>query len=796
MTNKELRLKVAEAIQDDVNKGIVRIDSNLLAEIGIKPGGIVEIEGERKTVALADRSYPGDIELGIIRMDGIVRKNAKTGIGETIIIRPAQIKEAKKVTIAPSRKGIMVKASPAIFKSGLLGRAMVKGDIVALGGTRRRKNTMMDNPFFEDVFSILDESMMGIGFADIKFVVVDTQPKQPVIVTENTEVEYRAEAVEVSEDTAPDITYEDIGGLEEEIKKIREMVELPLKHPEIFERLGIEAPKGVLLHGPPGTGKTLVAKAVAAETNAHFILINGPEIMSKYYGQSLPYDEKILIREKGMLKRAAIGEIVEQGREDLEVVCFDDGGKVVLAKVSGLIKHHNNSKMLNVKTRSGRSIRVTDYHSLFTLGKKGIESVKTSDLIANKSYVAVPKLLPFSAKPIDELDLLELLREYDEGLCVRGVQHYIKEAQKNIGRDEVSRILGVSKKYVCDMLLKNVGIRVSRFLKLMAIAKVKYSHDDIKISTKGKSIPSMLKLTEEFCSFLGIWLAEGSYTSKNEVRLSIHRNEESAVRSLCEKLFGPVTIYHKPNALSTDIIICSGVLGIIMKRVLGFCGSAREKHVPDLVYNFSRQNLAAFLRGYISGDGSVNTATPAPMVEIDTESPDLGDDIAYLLLYFGIVAKTYGRKHRPQKRICFADVENLNNFREIGFFDSERNLLIYDYLRKIGQESSRRDRIPIVGEIKEFIDSSCEHWAWRSQESIGKNVLQRLENPALRQLLEGDVHWDKVISIEEEKGNFEFVYDISVDPHQNFIGGIGGIFAHNSEENIRKKFEEAEKNAH
>ncbi len=286
MASKELRLKVAEAIQDDVNKGIVRIDSNLLAEIGLKPGGIVELEGERKTVAIADRSYPGDIELGIIRMDGIVRKNAKTGIGEIVAIRPVQVKEAKKVTIAPSRKGILIKASPAIFKSGLLGRSMVKGDIVALGGTRRRRTTMMDNPFFEDVFSILDESMMGIGFADIKFVVVDTQPKQPVIVTENTEVEYRAEAVEVADDAAPDTTYEDIGGLEDEIKKIREMVELPLKHPEIFERLGIEAPKGVLLHGPPGTGKTLVAKAVANETNAHFILINGPEIMSKYYGQS------------------------------------------------------------------------------------------------------------------------------------------------------------------------------------------------------------------------------------------------------------------------------------------------------------------------------------------------------------------------------------------------------------------------------------------------------------------------------------------------------------------------------
>ncbi|MBI2101787.1 CDC48 family AAA ATPase [Candidatus Woesearchaeota archaeon] len=287
MTDKELKLKVAEAIQDDVNKGIVRIDSGYLSEVDIKSGDIVEIEGERKTVAIADRSYPGDIGLNIIRMDGIIRKNAKTGIGEIVKVRKALVKEAKKVIIAPARKGIVIRASSEIFKQGLLGRAVVKGDIVSLGGARRRKTTMMNNPFFdEDIFSILDESMMGIGFGDIKFVVVDTNPKQAVIILDSTEIEFRSEAVEVDEERVPDITYEDVGGLEDEIKKVREMVELPLKHPEIFERLGIEAPKGVLLHGPPGTGKTLLAKAVANETNSHFILINGPEIMSKYYGQS------------------------------------------------------------------------------------------------------------------------------------------------------------------------------------------------------------------------------------------------------------------------------------------------------------------------------------------------------------------------------------------------------------------------------------------------------------------------------------------------------------------------------
>lgn len=284
---KELKLKVAEAIQDDVNKGIVRIDSSFMHELGIRPGDIIEIEGERNTVSIADRAYPGDIGLNIIRMDGLIRRNAKAGIGEIIKVRKANVTEAKKVTIAPQRKGIVIRANPVIFKQGLLGRAVMKGDIVSLGGTRRRRSTMSANPDFgEDIFNMLDESLMGFGLGDLKFVVIDTNPKTGVLITEHTEVKFNPEATDVVEERALEVTYEDIGGLQEEIKKIREMVELPLKHPEVFEALGIEPPKGVLLHGPPGTGKTLLAKAVANETNANFILINGPEIMSKYYGQS------------------------------------------------------------------------------------------------------------------------------------------------------------------------------------------------------------------------------------------------------------------------------------------------------------------------------------------------------------------------------------------------------------------------------------------------------------------------------------------------------------------------------
>ena len=287
MATLEIKLKVMEADQDDVNKGIGKTDSTFMKQIGVNPGDVVEVKGERLTAAVVDRAYPGDIGLNIIRMDGNTRRNAKTSIGELVTVKKAEVKPAKMVTIAPAIKGIMIKAPPGVFKQGLLGKAVVKGDIVSLGGSRRRVEFRGDN--ISDIFSMMESRFAGFGFGDIKLVVVDTLPKKEIVVIDNeTEVEFNPQAVEMKEDEALSlgINYEDIGGLGEEIKKVREMVELPLKHPEIFQKLGIEAPKGVLLNGPPGTGKTLLAKAVASETNSHFILINGPEVISKFYGES------------------------------------------------------------------------------------------------------------------------------------------------------------------------------------------------------------------------------------------------------------------------------------------------------------------------------------------------------------------------------------------------------------------------------------------------------------------------------------------------------------------------------
>ena len=288
--NKEtLKLRVVEALQDDAYKGIVRIDPTLMKKLELERGDIVSIKGEREAYSVVDQSYPADRGEDIIRMDGITRKNVKTGIGEHVQIKRGKIKEAKKITIAPAQKGVIVKGSPDNFKKGLLGKPVKKGDIVVMGGTQQRRDLMSEDLFGADIGDIFNQMGFGGipgGLTQVRFAIVSTSPNQPCIITENTSITLNPKAVEISEESIPQITYEDIGGLTEEVKKVREMVELPLKRPEIFSRLGIEPPKGVLLYGSPGTGKTLLAKAVANESEAHFILLNGPEIMSKFYGES------------------------------------------------------------------------------------------------------------------------------------------------------------------------------------------------------------------------------------------------------------------------------------------------------------------------------------------------------------------------------------------------------------------------------------------------------------------------------------------------------------------------------
>ncbi len=284
--SEEIRLKVGELTErGDFGRGIIRISARDMKRVGVTEGDIVELEGKRKTAAIAVRSYPADIGLDIIRMDGLVRRNCGAGISEPVKISKADGKEAKAVTIAPARRGIIIHMGGNLIKQNLLMRPLIVGDIIIPNPVVQDRKTQ--TTLFEQFFGVDFGEFFFTPFGEEKFVVVNTDPKGTVRITRATEVELLPQATKpLEEDKIPEVTYEDLGGLHEEVKKVRELIELPLKHPELFERLGIEPPRGILLHGPPGTGKTLLAKAVANESGARFLVINGPEVMSKFYGES------------------------------------------------------------------------------------------------------------------------------------------------------------------------------------------------------------------------------------------------------------------------------------------------------------------------------------------------------------------------------------------------------------------------------------------------------------------------------------------------------------------------------
>jgi len=292
MTGKDLMLKVGELTdRTESGRGIVRLDTKSMSELGIREGDIILLEGQRKTAAIAVRAYPADAGLSVVRIDGITRRNAGIGVGENIRIKKADVKDAKKVVLAPAQKGMRLMIDPGLMKKNLLFRPVMKGDILTPFPIVRRRQERTSTPF-DDIFSSfgIDINFDDFSFTPIpgetKLVVVSANPDGALKITDQTEIEVRPEAVEIEEKAIPTITYEDIGGIHPAIEKIREIVELPLRHPELFTRLGISPPRGVLLYGPPGTGKTLLAKAVANESGASFFSIAGPEIMSKWYGGS------------------------------------------------------------------------------------------------------------------------------------------------------------------------------------------------------------------------------------------------------------------------------------------------------------------------------------------------------------------------------------------------------------------------------------------------------------------------------------------------------------------------------
>jgi len=286
LVSMPVKLKVSRLDnQRYAGRGIAAINDSVMGELGISPGDIIEISGDRDTVA---KATPAEIPSGLIAIDGETRKNADVRIDEKVDVSPAETEVADSITVAPAQP-VRIRGSPGHLE-------------------KRLREALVDRPVKKG--QIFQHSLLNNR---LTFVVKSTSPSGAVVVGRNTTVNWDSEPateedLEGSSGEVPDVTYEDIGGLNEELEQVREMIELPLRHPELFEQLGIEPPKGVLLHGPPGTGKTMIAKAVANEVDAHFETVSGPEIMSKYYGES----------------EEQLREIFEEAEENAPTIIFID----------------------------------------------------------------------------------------------------------------------------------------------------------------------------------------------------------------------------------------------------------------------------------------------------------------------------------------------------------------------------------------------------------------------------------------------------------------------------------------
>jgi SpoVK/Ycf46/Vps4 family AAA+-type ATPase/intein/homing endonuclease len=585
-----------------------------------------------------------------------------------------------------------------------------------------------------------------------------------------------------------------IGGYEDVKAELRDSILMPLEKKEIAYTYGIKPPSGILLFGPPGTGKTMLMRALASELKFGFYYIKSSDILSQWYGESLPYSEKIMVRREGKVELIEIGKVVEEKIEG-EVLSFDNSGKCQFADVKKHIKHKCTSPILKVKTRSGRSIKVTDYHSLFTIKGTKIESIPTSELIPKESYIAIPRRIPFTENSISKIDMLYELRKNDYGLYVRA-SSAIKKAIKKIGEKATLECLKLKSNDLKNRLKNNIGIKANLFYKLMKKADVDYSKEDIVFSGKRK-MPVIINIDEHFSTFLGLWVAEGSYNRKDTIRLSTSKDELNIVKSLCESLFGPVTVYAKNGGKGRDIYIGSRPLYVLMNKILGLDHGSKNKRCPNIAFNLNKKNSQALIRGFFSGDGSIYpNQRGVPTIEFATTSHTLADEVMYLLLRFGIVARSYDKKEwsgTQTKRICFTGYQSLNSFIDIGFIYKSKN----DRLQKYVQNTkwSRSEQIPIIGGLRNIIKTQLPKWS--NSATISRNVLLNTsfeEEVECLEQIENDIYLDRVEKIEKIEDE-EYVYDISVNPCQNFVAGYGGIFAHNSEKNLTEIFRLARENA-
>jgi intein/homing endonuclease len=496
----------------------------------------------------------------------------------------------------------------------------------------------------------------------------------------------------------------------------------------------------MIFWGPPGTGKTYFAKAIATAIGAAITIVSGPELKSKWVGESLPYEEEVFVLLNSVPRRIAIGELVEHyANDDVRTWTALDDGTARLAPVTGFLKHKGPDYIDVLVTETGREVRVTGGHSLFvrnpddTLGEVFAEQV-----VPGETRVAVPLRLVLP-ETTTKLNLMELLA----------------------GRDDV-RVQGFDDGFAMPQP-GNVAVQTATRRQPVTLAEFEQRAtpaDPHSLTLycwhRNKTLPAVLPLSPELGEFFGLWVADGCF-AETGVRLACHRNQADKIQAGVEKLFGHVTRYEKkasPN--SVDLVINHTLLRHVMHDGLGMRDGSGRKRVPPFIFTAPKPVVAAFLRGYFSGDGTFS----GKYVEATTTSRELAADVVTLLQYFGIAARIRTKPERTGSisyRVRFLWSKFLRTFAdEIGFLDYDRQQKLRAYLD--GMTFKRDVQTP--------------------ERHITKDVL-----------------WDKIVEKRREPYTREHVYDLSVPGTERFIAGLGNVLVHNSEENLRQIFHKARQSA-
>ena len=535
----------------------------------------------------------------------------------------------------------------------------------------------------------------------------------------------------------PKVKWKDIGGLDEVKQELREAVEWPIKYKDVFEKIGIKPPKGILLYGPPGTGKTLLAKAAASESGANFIAVKGPEILNKWVGESLPGDEIIyIIDDKGLFRKIKI-EDFERGK----ALTIDDN-KVATVKAAELIIHENRYNFVyRIRTKTGREIRVTGGHTLFTNENGGLKEVKVDELKVGMK-IAIPAKIELP-ETVKEFDLLKALKD-EKNVYLKETKELLNKAINILGIDKVSELVGIERKNLYSYL-QRAKLPLNKAWKLIEKLKVDYSGYHIA-THMGNELPAKVRFNEKLGELVGLFLADGSYFH-NGIRISLSKEEYEEIKDYFAE-FGSISVYVKTGN-SVDIYFNNKLLKLLFKA-LGLVEGSNKKFIPELLFSTPREFKKGLLRGYFSGDGTFS----GHVIEVSTVSKELANDIALMLLSFGIISSIKTKREwngSISYRITITHKKRLKKFKEeIAFLFSKKNAKLTEYLEKANDYNG--------GYAKD---------------------------------IDRDIYWDEIVEISREEFNDKYIYDLTVEGTERFIAGFGGILVHNSERAIREIFRRA-----